>query len=88
MCIDESVDLEDPFFFMYSTVLKRLKLRLPLTGFERALLTEVNVALAQLHPNNWAFVRAFSILCIHFVHTPSVDIFLYFFEAKSLGKKL
>jgi len=61
---------------------------LPLTGFEWALLTETNVAPAQLHPNSWAFVRAFGILCNHFEHTPSVDVFLYFFEAKSPGKKL
>jgi len=46
------------------------------------------VALSQLHPNNWAFDRAFSILYNHFGHTSSVDVFLYFFEAKSPGKKL
>ena len=73
---------------MYSTTFKRLKLRLPFIGFERALLIEVNVAPAQLHPNSWEFVRAFSFLCNHFGHTPSVDVFLYFFEAKNPGKKL
>jgi len=88
VCIDESADPEDPFFFMYSTVFKRLKLRLPLIGFKRVLLTEVNVAPAQLHPTSWTFVKAFSILCNNFGHTPSVDVFLYFFEAKSPGKKL
>jgi len=88
VCIDDFTNSEDPFFFMYFTVFKRLKLRLPLTRFERALLTEVNVAPAQLHPNNWAFVKAFSILCNHFGHTSSVDVFMYFFEAKSPGKKL
>jgi len=51
-------------------------------------LTEINVALAQLHPNSWAFVKAFAILCNHLGHTPSVDVFLHFFEAKSPGKKL
>jgi len=30
---------------------------LPLSGFKQALLTEINVAPAQLHPNSWAFVR-------------------------------
>ena len=35
--ISESSDPEDPFFFMYSIIFKRLKLRLPLTAFERAL---------------------------------------------------
>ena len=84
VCADKSSD----FCFIYSTAFKRLKLCLPLTGFERALLTEVNVALTQLHPNSWAFVRAFSILCDYFGHVPSVDVFLHFFEAKSPGKKL
>jgi len=88
VCIDDSADPEDPFFFMYSTVFKRLKLHLPFTGFERALLTKVNVAPAPLHPNSWAFVRAFSILCNNFGHTPSVDVFINFFEAKILRKKL
>jgi len=48
----------------------------------------VNVAPAQLHPTSWAFVRAFAILYHCFGHTPSVDVFLFFFEAKSPDKKL
>jgi len=88
VCSYESSDPEGPFCFIYSTVFERLTLHLPYTDFERALLTEVNVVAAQLHPNNWAFVRAFSILCDHFGRTPSMDVFLYFFEAKSPGKKL
>jgi len=46
------------------------------------------VAPAQLHPNNWAFIRAFSLLLGHFGLTPSVDVFLHIFEAKSLGNNL
>jgi len=88
MCVDDRADPNEPFFFMYTMVFKRLKLHLPFTGFERALLTEVNVAPAQLHPNSWAFVRAFVILCNYLGHPPSVDVFLYFFEAKNPGKKL
>jgi len=88
VCVDESSDPEWPFCFIYSTVFQRLGLRLLFTPFERALLTEVNVAPAQLHPNNWVFVRAFAILCHYLGHTPSVDVFLFFFEAKSPGKKL
>ena len=75
-------------FFLYATIFKRIKLRLSLTGFEWALLTEINVTPAQLHPNNWAFVKAFAILCNHLGYTTSVDVFLHFFEAKSPGKKL
>jgi len=88
VCADDRADPGEPFFFMYTTVFKRLKLCLPFTGFEHTLLTEVNVALTQLHPNSWAFVRAFEILCNHLRHPPSVDVFLYFFEAKNSGKKL
>ena len=88
VCCDESSDSEGPFCFIYSTIFKKLFLCLPFSSFERALLTEINFAPAQLHANSWAFVRAFSIFCHHFGHQPSVDVFLYFFEAKSLGQKL
>ena len=88
MCADDQANDGEPFFVLYSTVFKRIKLRLPLTGFERALLTEINVATAQLHPNSWAFMRAFTILCNHFGHPPSVDVFPHFFEYKSPGKNL
>jgi len=39
---DEASDPNDPFCFFYSTVFKKLILRLPLYSFERALLTEIN----------------------------------------------
>jgi len=88
ICSDEASDPDDPFCFIYSTIFRRLGLRLPLTPFERTLLTEVNVAPAQLHPNSWAFVRAFAILCHGLGLTSSVVVFLFFFEVKDLGKKL
>ena len=88
MCADKSSDPEGPFCFIYSTIFRRLELRLPFTPFERALLKEVNVAPALLHPNSWAYFRAFAILCHSLGHMPSVDVFLFFFEAKSPGKKL
>jgi len=88
MCTDDRANEGKPFFFLYSTVFKRIKLRLPHTGFKRALLTEINVTPPQLHPNSWAFMRAFTILCNYFRHPPSVDVFLHFFEAKSPGKNL
>ena len=44
VCFDEASDPEGPFCFIYSTIFRRLGLQLPLTLFERTLLTEVNVA--------------------------------------------
>jgi len=88
VCVDNRANEGEPFFFFYQTVFKRITQRLPFTSFERELLTEVNVAPAQLHPNSWAFVRAFSILCNHFGHPPTLDIFLHFFDVKSPRKNL
>ena len=48
----------------------------------------MNVAPAQLHPNSWAFIRAFSLLIGYLGLSPSVDVFLHFFKAKSLGNNL
>jgi len=67
---------------------KCIGMRLPFSGFERELLKEINVAPAQLHPNSWAFFKAFGILCGYFDQPPSVDIFLHFFEVKKQGKSL
>ena len=85
VCSDEASDPNSPFCFVYSTLLRRLGFRLPFTPFERTLLTELNVAPAQLHPNSWAFVRAFAILCCSLSLTSSVDVFLYIFEAKVMA---
>jgi len=82
VCVDDMSNSGKPFFFLYQTVFKRTGLRLPFSGFERELLTEINVAPAQLHPNSWAFIWAFKILNRYLSLLPSVDIFLHFFEVK------
>jgi len=87
ICEDERANNGVPFYF-YQTVLKRIGMRLPFSEFERELLTEINVAPAQLHLNSWAFIKAFNILCGYFGQPPSVDIFLHFFEVKKQGKSL
>ena len=88
VCGDERANNGVPFFYFYQIIFKRIGMRLPFSRFEKELLTEINVAPAQLHPNGWAFVKAFNILCGFFGHAPSVDIFLHFFEVKKQGKSL
>ena len=88
VCEDERANNGVPFFFFYQTVFKRIGMRLPFSAFERELLTEINVAPAQLHPNNWAFIKAFGILCGYLGQAPSVDVFLHFFEVKKQEKSL
>ena len=68
-----------PFFLMCRFLVEVLCLILPLTAFQCALLEHLNMAPSQLHPNSWATVRAFEILCPYFNIWPSVPVFLYFF---------
>jgi len=88
VCGDERANNGVPFFYFYQVVFKRIGMCLPFSRFERELLTEINIAPAQLHSNGWAFVKAFGVLCGFFGCTPSVDIFLHFFEVKKQGKSL
>jgi len=59
ICADDKGNNGELFCFVYTTLLKKVKLRFPFTRFERELLTELDITAAQLHPNSWAFVRAF-----------------------------
>ena len=88
VCVDDRSNGGKPFFFLYQTVFKRVGLRLPFTAFERELLTEISTAPDKLHPNSWAFIRAFEILCRYLGILPSVDVFFHFFEVKKQGKSL
>ena len=101
ICCDESSDPSDPFLFFLCNVFqkgsptspfihlwKKVLLRLPLSIFEKEPLAKLNVAPAQLHPDSWALIRAFTILCAKFDISPSVEVFLYFFEAKHTSRKL
>jgi len=88
VCVDDRSNGGKPFFFFYQMVFKRVGVRLPFTAFERELLTEINIAPAQLHPNSWAFVRAFQILCGYLGVPPLMDVFRHFFEVKKQGKSL
>jgi len=88
VCVDDKVIPGGPFCFVYATLFTKVKLRFPFTRFERELLTELDLAPAQLHPNSWAFVRAFQIVCDHLGLPSSVDVFLYLFEAKNPGERL
>ena len=88
VCCDESSDPDGSFCYFYAILFKKVPLHLPLFNFEKELLTKINVATAQLHLNSWAFVRGFSILCAQFGLLPTVEAFLYFFEAKRLGHQL
>jgi len=53
----------EKFFYMYMCHFSQLHKRLPLDDFTMGVLRALNVALMQLHPNSWAYMQAFRILC-------------------------
>jgi hypothetical protein len=72
------------YFYMYSKVMENLNLSLPFTDFEIEMLNALNVAPTQLHPNGWAFVRAFELVCLGLDLEPRVGVFFHFYHVKSL----
>ncbi|GAU38580.1 hypothetical protein TSUD_322570 [Trifolium subterraneum] len=59
-----TVNEQEPhYFYMYTHVLQTLHLWLLFNSFECQILWVMNVAPCQLHPNSWAFLKAFQVAC-------------------------
>jgi len=59
VCFRTSVQGERPFFYSYDYFFSQLNITFPFTSFETDLLWSCNVALPQLHPNSWGFIKIF-----------------------------
>jgi len=70
----------EKFFYMYMCHFSQLHVRLPLDDFTMGVLCALNVAPTQLHPNSWAYLQAFRILCQSLYLEPSPYAFLYFYD--------
>ncbi|RDX99324.1 hypothetical protein CR513_17626, partial [Mucuna pruriens] len=81
-----SAEGSEPFFYLYDTLHSRLGVQLPFTSFERSVLRVLNVAPTQLHPNSWAFVRAFELLCEDLGKAPSLGVFFWFFTPRKMDR--
>jgi len=53
------------FSYVYEFMFKEYSMTFPLTNFEAGMLSLMNIAPSQLHPNNWAFLRCFELVCSH-----------------------
>ncbi|RDY03353.1 hypothetical protein CR513_13075, partial [Mucuna pruriens] len=62
---------EDPFVYMYETVLSDLGFTLPFDFFEADVLRMLGIAPSQLHPNSWAAIQAFKVVCLALGILPS-----------------
>jgi len=68
------------FFFVYSTFFSHLYISFPFDDFTMSVLRILNVAPTQLHPNSWAILQAFRIICQIFGLTPTPESFLYYYN--------
>ncbi|RDX86015.1 hypothetical protein CR513_32691, partial [Mucuna pruriens] len=67
---------EEPFVYMYETVLADLGVVLPFEFFEADVLRMLGIAPSQLHPNGWAAIQAFKVVCLTLGVLPTTSIFL------------
>ncbi|QCD83415.1 hypothetical protein DEO72_LG2g3759 [Vigna unguiculata] len=72
----------EKFFYMYMCHFSQLHVRLPFDDFTMGVLRALNVAPTQLHPNSWAYLQAFRILCESLYLEPSPYAFLYFYDTR------
>jgi len=72
----------DFFFFMYSTLFVDLHVTLQFDNFTMGVLRTLNVAPTQLHPNLWASLQAFRVLCRMFKLVPTPESFLYYYNTR------
>jgi len=70
------------FFYMYTCHFSQLHVRLPFDDFTMGVLRALNVAPTQLHPNSWAYLQAFYVLCQSLYLEPSPYAFLYFYDTR------
>ncbi|KOM55497.1 hypothetical protein LR48_Vigan10g138900 [Vigna angularis] len=78
---------EEDFFSVYTYMFSRLFLRVPFTAFQAVVLRDLNVAPSQLHPNGWAAIQAFVMICAAMEITPFVAIFLHYFNVQPLTRR-
>ncbi|PNX59991.1 hypothetical protein L195_g051700, partial [Trifolium pratense] len=77
-------DTSPDYFYLYTNVVQLLNIWLPFTSFEAEMLKVLNVAPTQLHPNSWAFIKAFEVMCLGFDLKPSIGVFFSFYQIKNL----
>ncbi|MED6211391.1 hypothetical protein PIB30_073247 [Stylosanthes scabra] len=51
------------WLWVYDYLFTRVRIRIPLTLFQQEVIRRGAVAPSQLHPNSWAFIRSFELVC-------------------------
>jgi len=67
-------------FYVYTTLFTDLRVTLLFDDFTMDVLRLLNLAPTQLHPNSWASLQAFRMVCQLFELTPRVEVFLFYYN--------
>jgi len=70
-----------PFFYMYICLFSDLYVSLPFDKFTMGVLRALNVAPTQIHPNTWASLQAFHLLCDVMRLHPTPSSFLSYYTS-------
>jgi len=70
------------FFYFYSCLFSDIHVRFPLDVFTMEVLRVLNVAPTELHPNSWAAIQAFRLLCDVLSLRATARSFLHFFGTR------
>ncbi|KOM28313.1 hypothetical protein LR48_Vigan521s000100 [Vigna angularis] len=65
-----------------TSFMTQLCVRVPFTEFQTVVFREMNVAPGQLHPNSWAAVQAFLVVCLAVGVSLTILFFFYYFEVR------
>ena len=80
-CCTQKTCPESPHFtYIFDTLFSVQRFGLPFSDFTCSILTLLNTTPTQLHPNSWAFMKCFELICDFYGITPTYTIFFYFFE--------
>jgi len=78
VCMDRA-NAGPPFFYMYTCFFSDLHVSLPFDEFIMGVLRALNVAPTQVHPNTWASLQAFRLLCDAMRLRPTPSSFLCYY---------
>ena len=67
------------WIWIYDVLISKFGVRFPFTHFQFSILECTGAAPSQLHPNSWAMIRSFEVICDYLNVPPSSNVFFYLF---------
>jgi len=75
-------EYQNYLFPMYEVVFKDMGFQLPFSDFQREVLCWIKLSPSQIHPNSYAFMRAFELVCQYLEVPPLKNVFFTIFTVQ------